>query len=64
MWGLNTRGELGLGDTAPRSVPYPYSSLKDKISELVACDGFTIALSRSLTSLEKEPIKVGSYVKT
>lgn len=30
VWGLNKRGELGLGDCTLRSMPYPLISLKEK----------------------------------
>jgi len=30
VWGLNKKGELGLGDCTPRQNPYPLLSLKEK----------------------------------
>ena len=48
-WGINTKGELGLGDIAPRTVPYPNSTLKDKsISQVIAGEGYSVALTRQL----------------
>ena len=29
-WGTNNRGELGLGDSDPRMVPFPVQALKGK----------------------------------
>jgi hypothetical protein len=54
-WGTNNKGELGLGDIAPRIVPYPNSTLKNKmIASVIAGDGYSIAIAKARTSIEKQ----------
>ena len=42
-----------MGDMAPRAVPYPNPSLKDKaITAVCAADGYSIALTKPLNFLD------------
>lgn len=62
-WGANQRGELGLGDIAPRTVPYPNPNLKEKlICKVIAADGYTVAISKTLRQTE-EPSMFSSVVQ-
>ena len=52
-WGTNTRGELGLGDSDPRMVPFPVISLKGKNVEQISCGGqFSMAIGKSIPKRE------------
>jgi len=49
IWGENKQGELGLGDSAPRQVPYPSNYFQaKKISKVIAADGYSIALVKKI----------------
>lgn len=46
VWGLNKRGELGLGDSTTRQNPYPLLALKEKdLTHVQIGHNFSIAYS-------------------
>jgi len=46
VFGENSQGELGVGDTTPRLSPYPIVSLQNKgVSQVALGNGYSIALT-------------------
>ena len=51
VWGANTNGEMGLGDTIPRTLPTLLDSIEDKKVFSIGVGGsFAFALGQKLRS--------------
>lgn len=54
IWGANTKGELGLGDSTPRQSPTPLSKFRNKkVDKVVASKYFSIAIVQKSSHKKK-----------